>query len=120
MWRKTNHMIALHIIAMVSTVVGALLKTILILLNKREAFRKVHARTSLAIRVLMVVGVAAGVYIIVSKFGGVVPPWLVIKLGIFVIGGLILMRGEKKENKLWMTVGTAMLVLVIVQANLKL
>jgi hypothetical protein len=117
---KSIHMIALHIIAMVSTVIGALVKSILMLSNKKEAFRKVHAKTSMAIRILMIVGVLAGVFIIVTKFGGIIPPWLMIKLGIFIIGGLTVMMAEKKENKLWMAIGTAMLLLVIVQANVKL
>jgi hypothetical protein len=112
-------MITLHIIAMVSTVIGALVKSILMLSNKMEAFRTVQAKTSIPIRILMIVGVLAGVYIIVSKFGGIVPSWLMIKLGIFIIGGLMVMMAEKKENKLWMTIGTALLLLVIVQANVK-
>lgn len=112
-------MTIIHVIAMVSTTIGALIKSILLFINP-EAFRKVNKATSIYIRVLMFIGVGAGIYIIVTKFGGTVPPWLIIKLAIFVIGGTLVGRAEKKENKALLLVGSLLLLLVIVQANLKL
>ena len=113
-------MLVIHIIAMVSTTIAAVVKAILLLLNRTETFRVVHAKTSLAIRLLILTGVSAAVYIIVTKFGGVVPPWLVIKICMFITGGLTVMIAEKKENKWLILIGALLLVMVIVQANIKI
>ena len=113
-------MLVIHIIAMVSTTIAAVVKAILLLLNRTETFRVVHAKTSILVRILIIVGVLAALYIIVTKFGGVVPPWLVIKICLFITGGLTVMIAEKKENKWFALIGALVLVLVIVQANIKI
>ncbi|MEJ0033292.1 MAG: hypothetical protein WDO15_24480 [Bacteroidota bacterium] len=112
-------MIAIHIIAMVSTTIAAFIKSILLFINK-NTFQKVHSATTKYIRILMIVGVGAGIYIIVTKFGGIVPIWLIIKLALFVVGGITVGQAEKRENKIMMLIGSLILLLVIVQANVKL
>lgn len=112
-------MLIIHIIAMVSTTLGALVKTILLFVNEQK-FRKVQAVTKKPILSLVVIGVLAGVYMVVTKFGGIVPPWLIIKLCLFVVGGLMVSFSEKRENKIMLLIGTSLLILVWVQANIKL
>jgi hypothetical protein len=112
-------MLTFHIIAMVSTTIGAVVKTILLFFSKKN-FIRFQSVTKWPIISLLITGALAGIYLIVSKFGGIVPPWLMIKLTLFITGGLMASFGEKKENKIIVAVGTLMLVLVIVQANVKL
>lgn len=112
-------MLTLHIIAMVSTTIGALVKTILLFVNE-NSFNKVQSVTKRPIISLLVIGILAGIYMIVTKFGGIVPPWLIIKLSLFAIGGLMVSFAEKRKNKLMLTIGTSLLILVWVQANIKI
>jgi|GEM_PF-5664419 len=112
-------MLTLHIIAMVSTTLGAVVKTFLLFFNK-ESFQKFQSVTKWPTTILLITGVLAGIYLVVTKFGGIVPPWLIIKLALFVVGGLMVSFSEKRNNKLMLVTGTLMLVLVIVQANVKL
>ncbi len=104
---------------MLATTLGALVKTILLWFNRKETFRKVHAVTSIPIKILLITGILAGIYIVVFKFGGIVPPWLIIKLSLFAIGGGLVIMAEKKENKYMLAVGAGMLIMVIVQAVVK-
>jgi hypothetical protein len=112
-------MLTFHIIAMVSTTIGAVIKTILLFFSKKN-FLKFQAVTKWPTIILLITGALAGIYMVVTKFGGIVPPWLVIKLALFVIGGLMVSISEKRNNKTMLVIGTLMLVLVIVQANVKL
>lgn len=112
-------MLTFHIIAMVSTTIGALVKTILLFINK-NAFNRFQSVTKWPTISLLVTGALAGIYMIIIKFGGTVPPWLVIKLALFVVGGLMVSISEKRNNKVMLVTGTSLLLLVIVQANVKL
>ena len=104
---------------MVSTTIGALVKTILLFVNEQR-FNKVQSVTKLPIMILLIVGAFAGIYMVVTKFGGIVPPWLVIKLTLFVAGGLMVSFAEKRKNKVMLTIGTSLLILVWIQANIKI
>jgi hypothetical protein len=112
-------MLTIHIIAMVSTTVAAIVKTFLLLGNKTNTFRKIRSATGPYVKILLIIGASIGIYIVITKFGGIIPPWLVVKLALFVAGGLTVIVAEKKENKLALLMGTLLLILVIVQANVK-
>jgi len=118
-FQKIQVMLTFHIIAMVSTTIGALVKTFLLFFDK-EKFSRFQSVTKIPTVSLLITGALAGIYMIVTTFGGIVPPWLVIKLSIFVVGGLMVSVSEKKNNKTMLIIGTLLLVLVIVQANVKL
>src|SRR5690349_13536662 len=107
-------MITIHIVSLVTTTLGALFKAILLWLDRKETFRKVHRVTTTPIKVLMITGISAGIYLVINKFGGIVPPWLIIKIALLIIGGMMVMMAEKKENKYLLSAGVAMLLLVIV------
>ena len=113
-------MLALHIIAMVTTSIGAFVKAILLLLDRKQAFHKVQTSTSTVTKILLIIGVLAGIYMVIFHFGGRVPPWLIIKLAIFVTGGLIVSWAEKRENKVMLLIGASMLLLAWFQANEKI
>ena len=112
-------MLTFHIIAMVSTTIGALVKTILLFINK-SALARFQSVTKWPTISLLVTGALAGIYMVVTKFGGIVPPWLIIKLALFIVGGLMVSIAEKKNNRAMLVTGTLLLLLVIVQANVKL
>jgi hypothetical protein len=112
-------MITLHITSLVLNTIGDLIKAILLLLNRKETFKKFHALTTTPIKILLITGILAGIYMVVNKFGGIIPPWLIIKLTLFAVGGGLTVLAEKKENKYLLTAGVMMLILVIVQANVK-
>lgn len=113
-------MLALHIIAMVSTTIGAVIKAILLLLNRKETFRKVQSATTKPIQVLLITGILAGIYMVVFRFGSIVPPWLIVKLVLFATGGILVVIGEKKENRTVLIIGALILLLVWTQANIKI
>ena len=112
-------MFTVHIIAMVSIALAAVVKTLLLLFNRKNTFRKVRSATGLYVKIFLIIGTLIGIYMVATKFGGIFPPWLTIKLVLFVAGGLIVMIAEKKENKVALSTGTLLLILVIVQANAK-
>lgn len=109
----------MHVISMLLTTIGAIVKTVLLLFNRTESFRKVQKATSLPIRILLVVGVAAGIYVVITQFGGIVPPWLIIKIALFIVAGMLIMYAEKKENKLLMLVSVVLFLLIIGEAIVK-
>lgn len=112
-------MLVIHIIAMVSTTLAAIVKAFLLASNRLDTFRKVHRTTSNPVKALLIIGIATGIYIVVTRFGGIVPPWLIIKLGLFITGGLIVVQAEKRENKAWLVIGALLLLAAYAQANLK-
>lgn len=113
-------MLVIHVLSMVITTIAAVVKSLLLLIDRKVAFHKVQRTTGIPVKILLIVGVIAGVYVIVTKFGGIVPPWLIIKIAMFITGGIVVMISEKRENKYGLLIGTLILLLVIVQANVKL
>lgn len=112
-------MIAVHVISMVAVTIASIIKGFMFLFNRHETYKKFDAISSKPSKILAITGIAAGVYIVITKFGGIVPMWLIFKLGFLIAGGTLFGMAEKRGNKIMLAAAMILLFLVIVQANVK-
>jgi uncharacterized membrane protein SirB2 len=108
-----------HIIALEISAGLAIIKAILLWIEKKEAFRKLHQVTSIPIKILFAIGLITGIVMIHKFYDNHIPEWLLIKFGIIICAIGAVLKGERSENKYWMALAALGFLLVILQANVK-
>jgi hypothetical protein len=96
--KNNKLMLAVHITSMVAITIASLIKGTLLLFNRKEIFKKFEAVTKKPNKVLTITGVLAGIYIVIFKFGSIVPMWLIIKLAILIAGGSLIGIARKRQQ----------------------